>query len=164
MIRTSQWQPVFLLGIVCSLLGFFFWYVLPPLESWHPQTNSCHWLQSFPLAQVVDATNSIEEVRSSMQHQVSNLARLAHSWVNLPCSQSQLKLPTFLEVAGDLALSGILPRRILPRELAEKFRQTIKGRAVGLATTTGSRNTGDRQKCGKSNILECKLDWDGWNC
>jgi hypothetical protein len=167
--RTSQRQPVFLLGIVRSLLGFFFWYVLPPPESWRPQTNSCHRLQSFPSARVVDATNSIEEARSSTRRQVSNLARLAHSRVNPPCSRSQLKLPTLLEVAGDSALSrilprGILPHGILPRELAEKFRQTIKGGAVGPAATTGSRDAGDRRKRGKSDILECKLDWDGWNC
>jgi len=159
--RTSQRQPVFLLGIVCPLSGFFIWYVLPPLESWRPQTNSCLQLQSFPSAQVrlVDATNSIEEARSSTWRQSSNSARLAHSRVNPPCSRSQLKLPTLLEVARDLALSGILPR-----EVAEKSRQPIKGRAVGPAATTGLLNAGDRRKRGKSDILECKLDWDGWNC
>ena len=107
----------------------------------------------------MDATNSTEEVRSSMWRQVSNSARLAHSGLNLLCSRSQLKLPTLLEVVGDLALS-----RILPHELAEKFRQAIKGRAVSPAATTGSGDAGERRKRGKIDILECKLDWDSWNC
>jgi len=55
---------------------------------------------------VLDLISSMEEAHSSTWRHISNLAKLAHSRLN-PCSQSQLKLPLFLEVAREPAFSGV---------------------------------------------------------
>ena len=56
---------------------------------------------------MVDGISSIEQAHSSMQYHMSNSARLSHLRLNLPCSQSQVKLPLFLKVAGESASSGV---------------------------------------------------------
>src|SRR6266850_4878785 len=94
----------------------------------------------------------------SSRRQVSNSAKLAHSRSNPPFSQSQLKLPLLLEVAGDLALSGMWPHELpAPSNSsgvrARKSKQRFKGGAFGPAATC-LRNTGGRRKCGNNDILE----------
>ena len=99
---------------------------------------------------------------SSLQHQVWNSAELAHFISNLPFSQSQLKLPLLLEVAGDSAMSGVLPHALLMPSHSSGVggcisKQSVKGGALGPVITC-SHNAGGRQKHGNNGILEGTLN------
>src|SRR5712691_3744695 len=80
----------------------------------------------------------------------------------LPCKSRQSSKggalgPHATYDAGHSALS-----RTLPCELPCKSRQSSKGGVLGPHGPTCSRDTGEKRKGGKIDILHWKLDWDSW--